>query len=48
MGDGVRDIAHSVHQQFDLIEHPVDGAREDVEFIVAQMRSAADASNRRE
>ena len=28
MGDGVGDVAHAVHQQFDLIEHAVDGARQ--------------------
>jgi hypothetical protein len=39
--DGVRHVLHAVHQQLDLIEHAVDGARQRIELIVAQMRRQA-------
>ena len=37
MRDGVRYVAHAVHQQLDLVEHAVDGARQRVELIIVQM-----------
>ena len=33
--NGVRDVAHAVHELLDLIEHAVDRARQSVELIVA-------------
>jgi len=37
MCDGIRYVTHPVHQQLDLIEHAVDGARQRVEFIVVHV-----------
>jgi hypothetical protein len=37
MSDGIRYVAHAVHQQLDLFEHAVDGARQRVEFVVIEL-----------
>ncbi len=41
MSDGIGDVAHSVYQQFDLLEHSVDGARQGAEFVVVQLGGQA-------